>query len=250
MDLSQRYTNVCCVETEDYGGCGLEYVRRLTTDIDRYMSYGVHYRIWCFTDRDKVPEEEWSKKINWRGIDPAWGLRGWWNKLFMFQRENFPLGEPCLFFDLDTHIVGQLDDFCNAALAPPYFAMMGDQWGRMEHLHTSGIMAWVHHEHSIGLWEKWHREGRPIPLEGDQKWISFCMRRDYGPPAVMQKLCPGQIATPRRLPYMGDTEVTLQQTRAIFYHGQPKPHALNWEIPTKLYGPGPDPFKLAPKSNT
>jgi hypothetical protein len=76
----------------------LDYVYNLKSMVERNTT--VEHEFVCFTDRDDIPGVKTKKLVN--------GLKGWWNKLQIFDRRH-NLNERVVFFDLDTVIVNNID---------------------------------------------------------------------------------------------------------------------------------------------
>ena len=96
--------NIVCVNSNDYLGKGKKYVEILYDMVRRNLSEKVEGRFLCFTD-DETPYNEGIIKKSLPG-----GLKGWWNKLYLFKDGLFDDGDLVVYFDLDTCIVGGLDN--------------------------------------------------------------------------------------------------------------------------------------------
>ena len=81
------------------------YVNRLAKAVKRHLT--LDYNFVCLTDGDK-------SKIDMEAVDEIipleYGLTGWWSKFELFRPELFN-GCQVLYFDLDTLIVDNIDDF-------------------------------------------------------------------------------------------------------------------------------------------
>lgn len=145
-------------------------------------------------------------------------LTGWWQKLLLFKPGMFPDGERVLYLDLDTTIVGRLDDIAGY---DGRFAILRDFYRPTGY--GSGVMAW-RAGFGAHIWETWNAAGRPMPPGGDQQWIEQCV-----PDADrLQPLFPGQIVS-----YKADCARGVPAgARLVCFHGRPKPHELGapwWE---------------------
>ena len=110
--------NIVCVNWRNYQGKGEEYVRRLRIGIARHATAPYTFKVF---DDDDLP----------------FGLTGWYNKLYLFQRGLFNEDDHVLYFDLDTIILQNIDDLLTLR---DDFAILRDfmsptKWG-------SGIMSW------------------------------------------------------------------------------------------------------------
>lgn len=199
--------NVICVDAHDYQGCGETYVRKLREGVERHLT--LPHRFVTLTEAH-IPD----------------GVRGWWSKLCMFRPETLEQlgigpGERMFYLDLDTVIVGNIDDI--AGYDGP-FAGLADMF--QANRFNSGVMSWTSGE-ADGIWRSWDRCGRPDwAVTGDQAWIDQVM-----PDAVfLQRLFPGQIVSFKVQYLMGRRE---PDPRIVCFHGQPRPHHLknlmeNW----------------------
>jgi hypothetical protein len=143
----------------------------------------------------------------WWPID----LVKWWNKLYLFKPGV--LSGRILFIDLDTVIVGNLDEI--ACYSGP-FCILRDFHKQL--LYGSGLMAW---EGGVGahIWEDFVMNGCPDVSRGDQMWI----QRRMPDPDFFQDLYPGQcvsykVHSVKNGPPKG--------ARIICFHGEPRPHEV------------------------
>ena len=204
---SKSLLNVVCVK---HGAVyGSEYVNRLYAMVARNLEAGTEGWFICYTDDATGIDNA----IHVREL-PA-DLRGWWGKLYLFAPGQFEEGERVLFFDLDTLILGPLDDI---ARYEGEFAILRDfyrpnGWG-------SGVMAW-RGGWGARIWEQWNKAGRPETPGGDQAWIERCL---YGDSAqkidIWQDLFPGAFVSFKVhcQPY------PPEEARVVCFHGEPKPH--------------------------
>jgi hypothetical protein len=215
---------IAAVNVGNYRGMGARYVNALFRGCARHLT--VPFRFVCFTDnaRDLEPG------IDVRAVPP--GLEGWYNKLALFKPNAFEPGERALFFDLDTIVLGNIDD---VAAYDGRLAMLGDP--RPSSRLGSGIMAWRAGEYDF-IWHKWVLSGYPKRLSGDQAWIA-----EMVPDAVrLQEIFPGRLWS-FKIECTGGTRPTktLFQERwkslkatyldlpyprgasIVYFHGRPKP---------------------------
>jgi len=216
---------IAAVSVGNYCGMGARYVNALFRGCARNLT--IPFRFVCFTDDD-------------RGLEPAIGVRsvpprldGWYNKLALFRPDAFEVGERVLYIDLDTIVLGNIDDIARydgpfAMLANAYVPGVPCQ---------SGIMAWEAGRHA-NIWDEWSASGFPTVPGGDQEWIQH---RVSGA-VTLQSFFPGRLlsfkyecaklASPRnrrdaelkalwaryvRVPYPSGASI-------VYFHGQPKPH--------------------------
>ena len=154
--------HIACVQVRNYEGRGAEYTAKLAAMVRRNVS--TPYRFICVTD-DPCLEIEGVETI----LAPTnlRNLRGWFTKLYLFAPGVFPKGERVLFFDLDTLILGNIDDF--ASYAGP-FAGLGDHRTGGGNF-GSGIMLWEAGTADC-IWTEWVRQGCPLGDGTDDSWIA------------------------------------------------------------------------------
>lgn len=137
-------------------------------------------------------------------------LRGWWCKLALFQPRLFPEGDRILYFDLDTLIIGGIDEL---AAWDGEFASLGDFY-RQQRL-QSAVMSW---RSGFGhqIWESFVAADHPDVYGGDQVWIE----RHCGDWTALQTLFPGAFVSFKAHcnPY------PPQGAKVVCFHGEPKPH--------------------------
>lgn len=199
--------HICCVQTGNYQGRGAEYVNRLFDMVRRNLPAGMEGEFVCFTDDLTL---DYHEDITTRGV-PV-GLQGWWNKLSLFQPGLFPDGDRVVFFDLDTLIIGALDETVKwdgeFAMLKDFYRPGGGQ---------SSVMLWRsgfgHH-----LWNEYKDAGFPThDVGGDQSWIE--KRVD---PSWLQDLFPGDFVS-----YKADCgKYPPKGAKVIVFHGNPRPHEV------------------------
>lgn len=192
---------VACV-LRSGGDFDAEYVRRLQAGVSEHLS--LPHRFVCLSDVN-VPCE----RIVMRRLWP-----GWWSKLELF--EHFQ--GRTLYFDLDTVIVGSLDDI---AAYPHRFSMLADFV--RPNTYASGVMAWCGNwshlatgfsESEIGNYQRHKRLG-------DQGWIQDRLGCE---PEVLQRLFPGQIGSRK---VRGRDKA---RERVVCFHGVPRPRDVDWKV--------------------
>lgn len=201
-------TFVCLLKTG--GEYGPEYVNNLKDMLTRNLLAGYPGRFVCLTD-DATGLDD--------GIEvlplPE-DLERWWGKLYLFKRGLFPDGERMVFMDLDTLIVGGMEEILSyegefATLRDFYFP---DRLG-------PAVMLWKAGGRASSIWEEWEAAGKPRNPLGDLWWINqldggvFARKVD-----VLQDLHPGAFRSFKAhcnpMPPKG--------TKVVCFHGQPRPH--------------------------
>lgn len=191
---------------------GPEYVNILADMCRRNLPEGFPGQVVCFTD-DAI------------GLDASiavrplpGGLEGWWNKLYLFKNGLFEDGDRILFLDLDTVIVGALDQI--VAYDGP-FAILRDFY-RPNGLQSS-VMAWP--SNTLGfLWDEFEADGFPNIIGGDQAWIEFA--REKLNPQIWQELFPKTFVS-----FKVDCQpMPPRGAKVVVFHGEPRPHncGVDW----------------------
>ena len=144
--------SVVVVQTNDYLGRGAEYVKKLRRQVRKHLT--LPHEFFVVTDD---PASFYPRMK----VKPA-ALPGWWEKLRLFKPGMFPDGRV-LFLDLDTFIVGNIDDI--ASYDGP-FATLRDFW-RKDGLGPA-VMIW-RTDAEMGIWEEFVAEGMKMTHpQGDQ----------------------------------------------------------------------------------
>ena len=194
-----------CVNASNYMGRGKEYVEILHDSVVRNISYGTEGKFVCFTD-DPEPYADGIEKRPLHG-----GLKGWYNKLYLFKKGVFDKGDKIIFFDLDTVIVSGLDEIIKYK---GKFAMLEDFY-RPNGFQSSVMMWWADFHHDI--WDSYEKAGYPDVAGGDQAWIEQC------DPCVdkLQDLFPKCFVSYK----VSATSGIPKDSKVVVFHGNPRPHA-------------------------
>lgn len=151
---------VCVYERSDK--FNEEHVYRLQNAVFRHTS--VDHIFMCLSN-EKLPYVDIVKPLRL-------GLKGWWNKMELFNTENFHIGDNITYIDLDTVIKGNIDDI----VATPGFYMLKDFYtGRQ----ASGIMKFVNCE--WGFWEGFKVDAKRLCnfFYGDQNYLEGVINKQY-----------------------------------------------------------------------
>lgn len=190
--------NVVCVLKSggDFTG---EYVDKLESMLKRHLT--VPFLFVPMTDERRCGKPGLLVK----------GWPGWWSKI-----ETFRIEGPCLYFDLDTVIVGNIDELAHGILSNPDESFYMLRKFRQAAGMNSGIMAWtgdwkwLHDEFKIDSCPKYHR--------GDQEYIYFKLMQKEVKVRTIQEHLPGIVSYKRHcrggLP---------DGARVVCFHGQPRP---------------------------
>ena len=193
--------NVVCVQTGNYLGRGVEYVRRLQAAVERNLT--LPHRFVCLTDADI------------EGVEclPA-RFPGWWEKVRMFEPGLFK--GRVLFLDLDTLILENID---HVAAYSGHFATLHDFW-RPEGLGPAVML--FEPEWAGFIYQEWSAEHfTMLDPRGDQGWIENRhqgrMRKEVD---ILQTLFPGEFVSYKT----HCTKGVPEGARVVCYHGRPRPH--------------------------
>src|SRR6185312_5226125 len=194
--------HVCCIRAGAVFAPA--YVTHLKDMVARNLEAGLPGRFVCFTDR---PEEL-------SGVEAAplpADLPKWWSKLALFKRGLFPDGDDVLFFDLDTLIVGPIDDLVKRS---GEFAILRDFY--RPHGLQSAVMSWRAGD-ATEIWETFKAAGCPMDDPGgDQAWIERIrpnakrLQDEFPGLFVSYKQCRG-------IP---------EDASVVCFHGHPRPHEV------------------------
>ncbi|HQR41317.1 MAG TPA: DUF115 domain-containing protein, partial [Gemmatales bacterium] len=182
------------------------YVNTLYDMVRRNIVEGYPGAFYCITDDST-------------GLDPAIrviplpaDLERWWGKLFMFQRGLFPDGARCIFMDLDTAVVGILNDLVKYN-GP--FATLKDLGGG--DLLGPAVIAWEAGEEAGRIWDEWVASGKPRNPRGDQWWLSQFKFKHLD---ILQEMYPGDFVS-----FKYDCKPMFPKgAKVVCFHGEPRPH--------------------------
>ena len=189
-----------------------EYVNILFDMVKRNLSEGFPGTFYCITDDPEGLAE--GIKV----IPLPDDLETWWGKLFMFKRGLFEDGAKCVFLDLDTLIIGNIDwlaqyDWKLATLRDFY---QPNRFG-------PAVIAWE--AGNSVIWDKWIEAGKPRHPMGDLWWINKLNEEGLAVEALQDKY-PSKFCS-----YKADCKpYPPKGTSIVCFHGQPKPSncAAEW----------------------
>lgn len=192
---------IVCVQSGNYQGRGAEYVNILYDSVRRNLSNKTEGKFVCFTDNPVGLDEG----IETRPL-PG-GLDGWWNKLWLFSPDLFPACDRIVYFDLDTLVIGGLDDLVKYDGG---FAILRDYY-RPNGLQSS-VMLWEAGTNT-NIWLDWR--GQKLP-GGDQEWIEWFVTDAR----CLQDIFPGMFASLK----VDCKPYPPAGAKVIVFHGEPRPH--------------------------
>lgn len=188
---------------------GAEYVNILQDMISRNLPEGFIGRLHCITD------DPTGIAAGIRTIPLPADLETWWGKLWMFKAGLFPRGQRCVFFDLDTLVIGRLDEI---VAYQGQFATLRDFY--LPQRVGPAVILWRAGGVAATIWDEWQAQGKPRNPMGDLWWIN---QLDQGRFAAhcdkLQDLFPGKFAS-----FKVDCKPHAPKGCAVVcFHGQPKP---------------------------
>jgi uncharacterized Rossmann fold enzyme len=199
--------NVLCLKAgEAYGP---EYVNILFDMVRRNLPEGYPGRFVCITDNPSGLDGG----IEILPLPP--GLEKWWGKLYMFKRGLFPDGTRCLFMDLDTLIIGNMQKLADYR---GQFATLRDFYYPQQV--GPAIIAWEAGDFASSVWEEWEAQGRPRHPMGDLWWLNNLDQGRFAKEIdILQDKLPGFFCS-----YKADCHpYPPNGTAVVCFHGQPKP---------------------------
>jgi hypothetical protein len=141
--------------------------------------------------------------------------KGWWSKLELFRIEG-----PCLYFDLDTIIVGDCTDIVRTAQTKDFVILRDFYRGYTltpinPHAMGSGMMYWSKSMQFI--YDLYLNDAQEVA--GDQDFIEYALRDRLDTVSYWQDICTGIVSYKAH-----DRHNGLQPTdKVVCFHGQPRP---------------------------
>lgn len=191
--------NIVCVRSKDF--LTVDYVNILFDAVKRNTT--LDCRFICYTDDPSGLDDY----IEVRPLEPT--LTGWWHKLFMFAE---PLEGQTFFFDLDTVIISNLDEYLSYI---GKFAVLRDFVN--PDTFGSALMSW--HGDVSEIWDKYNYEGRPLLDNGDQQFIESCGIQADRIQDTTSGIYSYKVDRQDRWPH--------PDSKIICFHGKPRPHEVS-----------------------
>jgi hypothetical protein len=192
-----------------------DYVNKLHNGLRRNTLQ--NFKFTCFTENQKGIDHE----INCRTL-PHRELRGWWNKVFLFSSE-VGIKDRILYFDLDTVIVGNLDEIMNFNGTFAALRRLGKQRGFGSF--GSGVMSWQG-GWGHNIWEKFKEKMSENQTKkgGDQAFLSKVIRPEH------VTLWQEWLKDSKIIGYKKDCRSNNNKiptgTNVVCFHGNPRPHEI------------------------
>jgi len=211
-DSSPPLTVACLKWGDKYG---VDYVNILHSMVQRHLSQP--HRFVCLTDD--------PTGIDCETLPIVPNLPTWWGKLTLFAHR---IPGRILYLDLDTVIVGSMDEFASYdgpfCLIKPFYRDRG---------FASGVMS-IAPDFGGEVWEKFARNPQaaidmcrryavPPWNFGDQRWLELTVERaDYWQDVLPGHVLPGQLVS-----YKIHCGAGLPAgSRVVCFHGKPDPHEV------------------------
>lgn len=194
-----------------------DYVNKLYNGFRRNTTIPFHFH--CFTeDTQGIEEAVITHPL------PQGGLKGWWNKLYLFSK-NLPITGRIFFVDLDTLVTGNVD---HLLMANTGFVVLRDFFygiakGVDQHSIGSGLMSYDA-EHFSFIWDQFienpQRAINSVRPHGDQRWIQDQLQGGF---TYWQDLYPNHVVSFK----VHCNKGLAKDARIVCYHGKP-------DIPTSI----------------
>ena len=204
-----------------------DYVKRLELAVSKHLT--IPHRFVCLTDQ---PDE-----LDCETLPIPLDLEAWWGKVALF---GDLIPERILFFDLDTVIVGNIDDFAryegDLAIIRPFYRNSGFASGVLNIGPGAHRNVWHLFRKSPERAIQFCAENADPPWNnGDQRWLELTVSNaDY-----WQELLPGQLVSYKV--HCSESGEKPDNARVICFHGKPDPHEVedewivsNWRLPARV----------------
>ena len=173
----------------------------------------VPYRIVCLTDDKRGLSSDIDEIIRFRHNWPKW-----WGKIELFRPDIFQDGQV-FFLDLDTFIVGNLDELVSYR---GEFCALRDFYN--QDVMGSGVMSW-HGSRVTRIYEAFCKNPEHFihihKIGGDQEFI----RQEKPSIEYFQDVFPNQVIS-YKIHYNAPDGELPNNSRVLCFHGTPKPHEI------------------------
>ena len=159
------------------------------------------YSFVCLSDLDDLECDSIKLEHDW----PTW-----WSKM-----EVFKIKGPCLFFDLDTLICGNIDEVIEN-LQQTEMCMLKDQWNKGDM--GSGMMYWKNDMSNVYNEFKKNAQHYMSKFRGDQNFINSL----FPDKCYIQDYCNGEVVSFKANLNYGRT-YDPEKHKIVYFHGPPRP---------------------------
>jgi len=191
-------------------------VVNLKNMLDKNIS--IPYEFYCLTDLVGVNWDAGTFNL----LPLVYNYRGWWSKMELFRPDLFEENRV-VFFDLDTIIVGNIDDLLlrneNFIGLKP-FNPIRSKWNGYV---ASAIMGWRNNGFYNFLFSKFDYDSHTRLFRGDQDYLSWVFRENDLAFSFWQDLVGGIYSYKRHVRRNG----LQDDARIICFHGKPRPNQVN-----------------------
>lgn len=221
-------TVACVLKHEPGSPFGGSYVMRLAEAVRRWLT--VPYQFVCLTD---VPGMDLCLGGLGRALPLSHGWRGWWSKM-----EIFRLPGPVLYLDLDTVIVGSMDEMAQAVIESDRILFVNDFYHPGDR--NSSMVGWGEDVSTEWILDSFIADLRTPPcyvqtktalrmtfktrtFRGDQDWLGCLLDTTMTPTSFFQDVVPGLHS------YKVDVrdKGLPADARVVCFHGEPRPHMVD-----------------------
>ena len=205
-----------------------DYVFKLFHGVNKYIDRP--FKFYCLTDMGNGFSPKTYNDMQVKVIPLTYAWPKWWSKMEMFRCPAL-YGQRVVFIDLDTIIVGDINQICDYS-GP--FCVLND-FNRLGPYVGSGLMAF----NGEGLKPLFNTfKDRPeFQMDrhrGDQNFI-FENHKD---PDFFQSLYPGQVISFKPERGRGVLKTLPEDVRIVCFHGKPKPRdVVNMDSDDRFYCP-------------
>jgi len=236
--MQDETVNLICVLSEHRDGdFSAHDVTRLLANLQRHMPVGVDYRFVVLSNLGKEYFGYFEDlNVSAELVRLRRNLPGWWSKMEMFTLDR----GPCIYFDLDTVICGDLGPLVDTVLHAEDPIFLGTFIPKHPML-QSGLMGWRNPNDVAFLWEDFVRDFAPLYRTskagarlrmhdrnghahiGDQEWIRSALERRKATWSSWQDQVDGIYSYKINCRDRGLPEDAM----VVCFHGQPRPNQVN-----------------------
>ena len=203
------------------------YVFKLFHGVSKHLDRP--FKFYCLTDMADSFSPKTYEDMQVQVIPLTYGWPKWWSKMEMFRCPAL-YGQRVVFIDLDTIIVGDINQLCNYTgefIALNDFNRLGSHVG-------SGLMAFDGEgmKHLFNTFKD-RPEFQMERHRGDQNFIY-----DNSKPDFWQSLYPNQVVSFKPDRGRGVLKTLTGEERIVCFHGKPKPRdVVNMDKNDRYYCP-------------
>lgn len=198
MGVARLMTTIACV-LKSGGWCNATDVVHLAAGVAQHC--GPH-RFVCLTDLPRIPGVE--------TLPLARADAGWWSKMSLFEPGTFD--GPTVYIDLDTRIVGNIDDMLAYTGKP----LVLRDFFRPDSMIGSGVMLWSGNA-MRSVWDAFARDPEGTMRDHNRRMDHFIVKHlpDHG---FVQDTFSGVYSYKKHC-----RPVVPADARVVAFHGSPRP---------------------------